>query len=104
MLSTISRAGCPAASMALRTAGDVASDAGGGLVVHDAHRLDRMLRVGAQALLDHVGLHAAAPARFDARHARNSGSSPSRMRHLVPQRREVAGLVHQHRVARAQRR
>ena len=89
--------------------GDVAGDAGGGFVVHHAHRLDGVAGVGAQALL-----RSGRPARRGASAgagrwpssvpgtARNSGFRPSAQRHLLPQRGEVAGLEHQHRVAGAQ--
>ena len=58
-------------------------------------------RVGLQPRLDHVGLHAAAPA-LDAGQAQEFGLQAQARGHLVPQAGEVAGLVHQHLVAGAE--
>jgi hypothetical protein len=101
MLSTSSSAGCLAASMA-GAPRDVAGDAGGGLVVHHAHGLDAVLLVGLQALLDQV---ACTPRRQPSacRAAEELGLQAQARGHLLPQRGEVAGLVHQHVVAGAQR-
>ena len=52
--------------------GDAARDAGGSLVVHDAHRLDGVRRVLAGASLDRRRVGAAAPVA-----AMNSTSRPS---------------------------
>src|SRR5687768_17481693 len=71
---------------------------GGGLVVHHAHRLDAFIGIGAQLLLDRVGIGAAPPVAGDEFHL-----EAELRRHLLPQRGEMAGLVHQHAVARRQR-
>ena len=64
--------------------------------MHHADRLDALVGVGAQALLDRLGIGAVAPVagqEFDL--------EAELARELLPQRREVAGLGHQHAVARA---
>ena len=81
---------------------DVRGDARRRLVVHDANRLDRALRVGAQALLDHLRLHPAPPA-FDARQAEELGLEAQALRHLFPERGEVPGFEHQDGVAGTER-
>src|SRR6201996_3618463 len=87
---------------------NVRSHAGGGFVVHDANRLDAMLAVGAQPRLDEIGLYPPPPARRRRQFRilalpRNefAGYAQAR-RHLLPERREVAGLVHQHVIAGTQ--
>ena len=90
--------------------GDVAGHAGGGLVVHHAHGLQAVLAVGAQALADRFGVDAVAPGqrqagvRAGAGPGQELGRQAQALGHLLPQRREVAGLDHQHRVARAEAR
>ncbi len=66
-----------------------------------ANRLDGMLGVGAQACLDHVGLHTAAPA-LNTRQAEKLGPDAKILGHLLPERGEVTSLEHQDRVARTQ--
>ena len=76
-----------------------AGDAGRRLVVHDADRLDRVRR----------GRRRAAPRSrrgstpWRQSPGRNSTARPEPLGHLLPQRREVAGLGHQHAIARRQR-
>ena len=41
--------------------GDIAGDAGRGLVMHDEHALDLVVLVGAERLLDAIGIDAGAP-------------------------------------------
>ena len=86
--------------------GDIAGHAGRGFVVHHAHGLDLVLVVGCQALLDQIRLHAAPPAGRHGMFAAWQGEkfclNPQPRGHLVPQRREVPGLVHHHPVAGAQ--
>ena len=77
---------------------DARNHSGGSLVVHDAHRLDALVGVGAQLLLDRLGIGAAAPVAGD-----ELDLEPELRRHLLPQRGEMAGLVHQHAVARRER-
>ncbi len=88
---------------------DVRRHAGRRLVVDDADGLDLVPGILAQARLDHVGLDAAAPAgrvrqvfvgTGIAQHFRRQAQPVG---HLLPQRREVAGLEHQHVVAHAHR-
>ncbi len=94
MVSTISSAGWPTASMARRMSAIGVRAAGGGLVVHHAHRLDLAVGVGAQAVLDRAGFGAAAPVGLDQfRHQPKAG------RHLPPQMGEPAGFYHQHPIA-----
>ncbi|KAF1036862.1 MAG: hypothetical protein GAK34_03270 [Delftia tsuruhatensis] len=89
--------------------GDVRGHARGGLVVHHAHGADPALRVLAQPRLDQAGLHAMAPARrlgqvfIGAAIGQELGGQAQARGHLLPQRGEVAGLEHQHMVARAER-
>ncbi len=89
--------------------GDVGERAGRGLVVDDADRLDLLRRVGAQARFELVGIDAAAPVRrlrqqrVAAGRAQDLDREAEARRHLLPERSELAGLDHQHRVARAQR-
>jgi hypothetical protein len=85
--------------------GDVGGHAGGGFVVHHAHRADAVFGVAAQPGFDQLGLHAAPPARGLRQHrviawvAQHLGLQAQAQRHLLPKAGEVAGLVHQHRVA-----
>jgi hypothetical protein len=95
-------AGWPAASIARRTAAmsEVTPVEVSLCTTQTALMLCAASRAGA---FDQVGLHAAAPAQRQPvvavpGKARNSGSRPSAAP-SSPQRREVAGLVHQHRVA-----
>jgi hypothetical protein len=89
--------------------GDVGGRAGRGLVVDDADCLDLLLAVAAQACLDLIRLHAAAPVRrfgqqrIVARGRENLDREAEARGHLDPERREVAGLDHQHRVAGRER-
>ena len=108
-MSTISSAGCPAASIALRTAAmsevtpvevslcttQTALMRRSPVLGAGAPRSGRPGRRGASRRL---GSSASLPAP-----ARNSVARPEPRRHLLPQRGEVAGLEHQHAVARAQR-
>src|SRR5882724_642358 len=88
--------------------GNVGCHAGGGFVVHHAHRANAVRRVGTQAFFDHVGAHAVAPAvgqaggGINAGHAEEVGPEAEPQRHFFPQRGKVAGLEHQHFIARAQ--
>jgi len=75
-----------------------AGDAGGGFVVHDAHRLDCVTRVGAQPLLDLASRHTLAPVAGQEVH-----DELQPLGELLPQRRELAGLGHQHAIAGRQR-
>jgi DNA-binding GntR family transcriptional regulator len=70
----------------------------GSLVVHDHYGLDGVRRIPCQPGLDIGGIGAVAPVT---RHEIDL-DAPAR-RHLPPQRREMAGLNHQHLVARRQR-
>ncbi len=75
-----------------------ARDPGGRFVVHDAHRLDRVLRIRDESRLDGGGRNTMAPIpgqEFDGK-AQPGGE-------LVPQHGEVTGLGHEHAVARRQR-
>ena len=74
---------------------DPAGDAGGGLVVHHHHRLDGVLGILRQPGLDRRGVGAVAPI---ARHEVDLDAPACR--HVSPQRGEMAGLDHQHLVAR----
>ena len=78
--------------------GDAAGDAGRRLVVDDGDGLDRARLVLVQLLSDGGRVDAVAPV------ARNEVDLQTKPRgHVAPQRGEVAGLEHQHRVARRQR-
>src|SRR5258708_28142410 len=66
--------------------------------MHDAYRLDALLAVGAQALLDRLRIGATAAVAGDA-----SAPQAEARGELLPQRREVAGLRHQHALARRER-
>ena len=72
--------------------------AGGGLVVQHADRLDLLVRVLAQMVLDHGRVGAGAPVGLD-----EFGTQAELLRHDLPQRGELAGLHHQHAVAGRQR-
>ena len=72
--------------------------AGRGLVVQHAHRLDLVRLVLAQMLLDLGRVGAGAPIAGD-----EFGLQPELLRHDLPQRRELAGLDHQHAIAGRQR-
>ena len=87
MVSTSSSAGCPAASMALRTSPTAAGDAGGGLVVDDHHGLDRVAGVGGEALLHGLRRDAVAPVA-----GHEVDLEAELAGHLLPQGGEVAGL------------
>src|SRR5258708_3636510 len=66
--------------------------------MHDAYRLDALLAVGAQALLDRLRIGATAPVTRDEFDLQAEARGE-----LLPQRREVAGLRHQHALARRER-
>ena len=72
--------------------------AGRGLVVQHAHRLDLVRLVLAQMRLDRRRVGADAPVGLD-----ELGLEPELLGHLLPQRRELAGLDHQHAVAGRER-
>ena len=76
---------------------DAARYPGRGLVVHDAHRLYRVLPVCGELFLDHSRIGAVPPV---ARHKIDLEPEPGR--HLTPQGCEMPGLEHQHPVARRQ--
>ena len=77
---------------------DARAAAGRRLVVDDADGLDFVRLVGAQLLLDQVGVGADAPV------GRNDvGIEPELGRHLHPEHRELPGLAHQDLVAGRQR-
>src|SRR4051812_1997600 len=97
MVSTSSSAGWPALSIARRTSG-MRGDAGGSLVMHDAHGLDRVARVGAQAPFDFRVVRAMAPVARD-----EVDLEAELARHLVPERGKVAGLGHEDAIARGER-
>jgi len=78
--------------------GDARGDPGRGLVVHHAHRLDPVPAVVGEARPDLLQIDAMAPVPRQQLHL-----EPEPASHLAPQRREMAGLRHQHRVARRQR-
>ncbi len=77
MVSTISSAGCFAASMALRTSSIQRAAAGRGLVVDDAHGLDGVRLVLLETLLDQVGVGADAPVGRQELRSRGRASPPS---------------------------
>ena len=97
-MSTISSAGCRAASIARAHLVDAAGAAGRGLVVHDADRLDAVRLVVGERGADRRHVGAAAPVGVD-----EDRLEAEPLRHLVPQRGEPAGAAHQHRVAGRQR-
>ncbi len=66
--------------------------------MHDHHRFDRVVLVGGKARLDDGRVDAVAPVALD-----EFDLEPEVGRDAAPQRREVAGLEHQHPVARRQR-
>ena len=72
--------------------------AGRGLVVQHADRLDLLVLVLAQMVLDHRRVGAGAPVGLD-----EFGTQAELLRHDLPQRGELAGLHHQHAVAGRQR-
>jgi len=79
----------------LANVGNAADDAGGCLVVHDADSLDRVGAVIGE-LVEHDGrVRAMAPVAGD-----EIDVQPDAGRHVLPQRRKVAGLEHQHCIAR----
>ena len=78
--------------------GDAGRNPGRGLVVHDADRLDPVLAIRGELLGDLRRIDAMPPI---ARHKLDI--EPELCRHLPPQGREMAGLEHQHPVARRQR-
>src|SRR5882757_4882853 len=69
--------------------GDAAGDAGRGLIVHDAYRLDPMLAVCGELLGDLRRIDAMPPIACD-----ELDVEPEPGRHLPPQCREMAGLEH----------
>ena len=71
-----------------------AGDAGGRLVVHDAHRLVAVRPIGSELFLDCSRIGAAAPVTGKEVHLQSEA-----LRHPLPERGEMAGLAHQHRVA-----
>ena len=77
---------------------DVRHRAGRSLVVNDADGLDRVRLVGGEASLDRRHVGAAAPV---AGHEVDGKRQP--LGQLLPQRREVSGLGHQHAVAGRER-
>ena len=76
---------------------DIRGDTGGGLVVHDADRLDLVLLVSVQACGNLRHLDPLTPVASNEFRAQTQA-----LGHLLPQRRKVAGFVHQHLVACAQ--
>ena len=101
-MSTSSRAGWPAASIALRTAAMSESAPVEVSLWTTQTALIFFAAVLAQARLDLVGLDAAAPVRrfrqqrVAAGQRQDLGRQAEARRHLLPERREVAGLEHQH--------
>ena len=77
---------------------DAARHPGGGLVVHDRHRLDGVIAILGESRLDPCRIGAGAPVAFQ-----DLGLQAESPRHRRPQRREVPGLAHQHRVAGRER-
>ncbi len=98
MVSTISSAGWPARSMRVADLGHSGYRAGGGLVVHDAHCLDRVRAVLRQTRLDRCRIGAVPPVAGEELHL-----EPEPVGQAPPERGELAGLVHQHAIARRQR-
>ena len=78
--------------------GDRGQRAGRGLVMQDADRLDLLGLVVAQPGFDRFWVGAVAPVAGD-----EFGLEADAISHFLPQRRELAGLDHQHLVARRQR-
>src|SRR5690348_1590410 len=76
---------------------DAAGDAGRGLVVDDADRLDAMLAVGRELLAQLRRIDAMPPIAGD-----ELDVEPEPRRHLAPQGGEMPGLDHQYPVARRQ--
>ena len=72
--------------------------AGRGFAVQDAHRLDLVRLVLAQMLFDQLGIGADAPVGLD-----EFGLQAEPLGHHLPERRELAGLDHEHAIARRQR-
>ena len=77
---------------------DAARHPGGGLVVHHRDRLDRAGAVLGEPRLDPRGVGTGAPVAFQ-----DLDGEAEAAGHLRPQRREVSGLVHQHRVTGRER-
>ncbi len=77
---------------------DRGETAGRGLVVQHADRLDLLVGVLAQMLLDRRRIGAHAPVGLD-----ELGLEAELLRHVLPQRGELAGLHHQHAVAGRER-
>jgi hypothetical protein len=103
MLSTISSAGWPAASMARRTAAMLLVTPVEVSLCTTHTALIWCCAVGFQAGLDQVGLHPAAPAQrhafFGAWLGQKLGLHAQAGGHFLPQAGKVAGLEHQHLVA-----
>ena len=98
MVSTISSAGCEVRSIAPRISPMRLVAPGRGLVVHDHDRLDRVGLVGGKLGLELGRIGAAAPVAGN--EIDLDAPAPG---HVVPQRREMAGLDHQHLVAGRER-
>ena len=77
---------------------DVAGHAGRGLVVDDGDGLDRVAAVRRQLLSDEGGIDAVAPIAGN-----EVDLEPELHGHVAPERGELAGFDHQHRVAGRQR-
>ena len=88
----------PGAVDGLANFGNPRSAAGRGFVVHHAHRLDRVAGVPLQTRFDFFRHCRAAPVAFN-----ELGLETHLGSNVFPQCGEVAGLVHQHRVAGRQR-
>ena len=73
-------------------------DAGRRLAVHDRNRLDLLFAIVDEPRVHSLRIDAVAPV---ARHELDAQPQPRR--HVAPQRREMAGLEHQHGVAGRQR-
>ena len=84
--------------MAWRISANAARHAGRRLVVDGHHRLERVRAILGELGLDERRVHAAAPVA-----GHELDHEPELLGHRPPERGEVAGLEHQHAVARRQR-
>ena len=98
IVSTMSSARCRGSVERFAHLGDAAHDAGRGLVVHDADRLDRVRPVLGEPRLDRRGIGAATPIR-----RQHFGHEAEPRGHLTPERSEPPRLAHQNAVAGRQR-
>src|SRR4030095_6197260 len=98
IVSTMRSAGCSARSIARRTSGMRLAPPAHLSVLNARAALESPLAIVAQPFRNEVGIDAMSPVS-----GHEVDVEPEARRHRTPQRREMAGLEHEHAIARRQR-